>query len=248
MFPILKRLPGLSYLLPSEDKKLSEAIKLLTGFKPSNIAPYKLALKHVSVAKINFNGSRDSNERLEYLGDAVLGMIVAEHLFKKFPFKDEGFLTEIRSKIVNRESLNLIARKMGIAAILELDNRFAQNGQSHKSVLGDSLEAIIGAVYLDKGYAACQKFVLRKILEPHFDLTLLINSILNYKSVVIEWAQKESKKAQFDIISINQSKHYNEFTAQLSIDDQPISTGFGYSKKKAEQDAAKKSCKVLNLI
>ncbi len=248
MFPIFKNFPGISYLLPAQDKELFEALRLLTGFKPSNIAPYKLALKHVSVAQININGSRDSNERLEYLGDAVLGMVVAEHLFKKFPFKDEGFLTEIRSKIVNRESLNMIARKMGISTILELDNRFTKNGQSHKSVLGDSLEAIIGAVYLDKGYADCQKFVMRKILEPHFDLNLLINSIVNYKSVVIEWAQKECKKAQFDIINISQTRHYNEFTSQLSIDDQPISTGFGYSKKKAEQDAAKKSCEVLNLI
>jgi ribonuclease-3 len=239
---LLKRLAGLGSRIKLKDRELARKLSFLTGSRPYNLHPYKLALRHISAAEINSSGLRESNERLEYLGDAVLGMVIAEHLFKKFPFKDEGFLTEIRSRIVNREALNAIARKMGVHNLVEVEKI-----GNHRSLYGDSLEAIIGAVYIDKGYIACQRFILKKILDPHFDLAELINSTLNYKSVIIEWAQKENKKARFEIVEVNQNRHFSEFTAQLLIDEKPISTGFGYSKKKAEQDAAKKSCEILNL-
>jgi len=135
-----------------EDKKIIAAIQTIAGFTPSNLAIYRLATIHSSKAK-DIAGFRESNERLEYLGDAILGAAVADYLFKKYPFKDEGFLTEIRSRIVNRESLNNLARKIGIATIVQYDHR---NTQLQKVILGNTLEALVGAVYLDKGYLRCQ--------------------------------------------------------------------------------------------
>jgi ribonuclease-3 len=242
-----KRIDGNSDNGKAAKKLLIESIKNITGLKPSNSEPYIMALSHVSAASTNIGGTKDSYERLEYLGDAVLGMVVAEHLFKKYPFKDEGFLTDLRSKMVNRESLNQVAIKLGLGKLLQL-NGSLKNGKRSHSVYGDCLEALIGAVYLDKGYKAAQKFILKKILEPHFDAEELANCIINYKSLLIEWAQKENKNASFKILDVNQTRHYNEFTAQVIVDEQPLSTGFGYSKKKAEQDAAKKTCELLNLI
>ena len=134
-----------------EDKKLITAIKTIAGFAPSNLALYKLATLHSSKSKEK-EGFRESNERLEYLGDAILGAAVADYLFKKYPFKDEGFLTEIRSRIVNRESLNHLARKVGIGAIVQFDNK---NTQLQQVILGNTLEALVGAVYLDKGFIRC---------------------------------------------------------------------------------------------
>ena len=144
-----------------DEKKLVTAIQSIAGFKPSNLSLYKLATLHTSRGKDN-NGFRESNERLEYLGDAILGAAVADYLFKKYPFKDEGFLTEIRSRIVNRDSLNLLARKMGINHILQFDQK---NIQLQQVVLGNTLEAIVGAIYLDKGYLRCRKFVFDRSEE-----------------------------------------------------------------------------------
>ena len=247
MFAIFKRLKDYSEVDGENKKALGNALRLLLGFKPSNINPYILALRHASRAETNFAGQKDSNERLEYLGDAVLGMVVAEHLFKKYPLKDEGFLTELRSKIVSRESLNQVALKMGLGKLLQMNNGLHKVKHS-KSLFGDSLEAIIGAIYLDKGYKTAQKFILQKIIQQHFDTDVLITTMLNYKSILIEWAQKENRKAVFEIIDQNQGKHFSEFKAQVLIDEQPMGMGFGYTKKKAEQDAAKKSCEALSLI
>ena len=212
---------------------------------PTNLALYKLALEHSSVAKENSQGFRESNERLEYLGDAVLGAAVADYLFKKYPFKDEGFLTEIRSRIVNRESLNYVAYKMGIGTIVKFDQK---NMQLQRAILGNTLEAIVGAVYLDKGYAPCKKFVIDRLLQPHFNLDDIINSHVNYKSKIIEYAQKASKEIRFEIIIVKRGSSRKEFSANLYINEELVGTGFGLNKKKAEQDAAQKSCELLNIL
>ena len=187
------------------------------------------------MAKTNSQGVRESNERLEYLGDAVLGVIVAEYLFKKFPFKDEGFLTEIRSRIVNRESLNQVARKLGISDLVKVEEG-GKSGRrsrlSHKSIGGNTLEALIGAVYLDKGFRASRHFILKKILIPHFDMSSIIENDTNYKSKVIEWAQKHNREIRYEIVETRGGNQYKEFITQLLLDDEPISTGSGYSKKK----------------
>ena len=264
----------------SSDKQLGRSIRRITGRYPSNLALYRLATRHVSAAKKNSQGVRESNERLEYLGDAVLGVIVAEYLFKKFPFKDEGFLTEIRSRIVNRESLNQVARKLGVSDLVQIEgggrrsegprsqdlssdkksgkgkpapthhrnasHRNAGHRLSYKSLGGNTLEALIGAVYLDKGFEATRRFILRKILIPHFDLSAVIKNDTNYKSKVIEWAQKNNREIRYEIVETRGGSQYKEFITQLLLDDKPISTGSGYSKKKSEQSASEKALAVLS--
>jgi ribonuclease-3 len=231
--------------LTASDKKLIAAIENLAGFTPANLSLYRLATVHSSVAPDNGQGIRESNERLEYLGDAVLGAVVADYLFKKFPYKDEGFLTEIRSRIVNRESLNFIARKMGIASIVRYDEK---NLQLQQVILGNTLEAIVGAVYLDKGYARCKRFVIQKLINPYVDLDNLIHSNPNYKSQLIEWGQRENRQIRFEVESIKNVRGHREFTSRVWIDDKPHGVGYGLNKKKAEQDAAWKTCLQLGIL
>jgi ribonuclease III len=227
----------------SYDKKLIAAVKTITGFSPGNLALYRLAFVHSSKAK-EVNGFRESNERLEYLGDAILGAAVADYLFKKYPFQDEGFLTEIRSRIVNRESLNQLARKLGLNDVVLYD---AKNTQLQQVILGNTLEALVGAVYLDKGYLRCKKFVIDKLIQPYFNLETVISNETNFKSKVIEWSQRQGKVVRFEIIELKKIRNQKEFTSQVFIDDQPAGKGFGASKKKAEQDAAQKACLELSI-
>ncbi len=226
-----------------DDQKLITAIRTIAGFTPSNLALYKLATLHSSKSKEK-EGFRESNERLEYLGDAILGAAVADYLFKKYPFKDEGFLTEIRSRIVNRESLNQLARKVGIAAIIQFDQK---NTQLRQVILGNTLEALVGAVYLDKGFIKSKKFVVDKLIQPYFDLEVVINSNSNHKSKIIEWAQGNSKEIRFEILTVKSDRNSKEFSAQVFLAEQPYCLGHGYTKKKAEQDAAQKTCEMLNI-
>ncbi|HMP99003.1 MAG TPA: ribonuclease III [Cyclobacteriaceae bacterium] len=227
-----------------EDKKLIRAIRAITGLRPNNIEIYRLATLHSSVTK-DQQGFRESNERLEYLGDAILGATIADFLFKKFPYKDEGFLTEIRSRIVNRDSLNLLARKIGVAEIVRFDQK---NTQLQQVILGNTLEAIVGAVYLDKGYKKCKKFVIQKLVIPFFNLDEVVNSNANPKSKIIEWTQKNNHSIRFEVEVIKKGKNLKEFIAQVYIDNEPYGKGFGYNKKKAEQEASLKSCEQLNIL
>ena len=227
------------------DDELIRAIKNIAGISPSNIELYRLATVHSSIARENGAGFKESNERLEYLGDAILGAAVADFLFKKFPYKSEGFLTEIRSRIVNRESLNLLAKKIGIGNIVQYDQK---NAHLQQVILGNTLEAIVGAIYLDKGYLRTRKFVIDKLISPNYDLQDLINSNSNYKSRIIEWAQREGIEVRFEIVNVKKGKNHKEFTAQVVVDQDPRGTGYGNSKKKAEQDAAFKTCEMLNLL
>lgn len=226
-----------------EDRQLVTAIETITGFTPSNLAIYKLAILHTSRSR-ETNGFRESNERLEYLGDAILGAAVADYLFKKYPFKDEGFLTEIRSRIVNRESLNVLARKIGINHIVQFDHK---NAQLQRVVLGNTLEAIVGAVYLDKGYLRCKKFVIDKLVQPYFDLDVVVQTNLNYKSKIIEWTQRNGKTVRFDLLEIKKERNQKEFAVQVFVDNEPKGVGYGFTKKRAEQDAAQKTCQQLEI-
>lgn len=220
------------------------AIRNIAGFTPSNLELYRLATLHSSIAKPNGRGVKDSNERLEYLGDAILGAAVADYLFKKFPYKDEGFLTEIRSRIVNREALNLLARKIGVGNIVQFDSK---NIHLQQVILGNTLEAIVGAVYLDKGYLRCKKFVIDKLIAPYYDLETVVNSNSNYKSMLIEWSQREGKVVRFEIVEVRKAKNRKEFTAQVMVDNEAKGMGYGNNKKKAEQDAALKTLEMLKI-
>jgi ribonuclease-3 len=237
IFQLLSRNP--------KDQEFLKALIMITGKRPYNIDLYKLAMRHSSKAPVNHHGLKESNERLEYLGDAILGMIVAEYLFARFPFKDEGFLTEVRSKIVNRETLNRLSKKIGLHDLIEFNNQ--NNTLNPKSIYGDSLEALIGAVYLDKGYYFTQQFVIRRLLYIHYDLDELIHTTSNYKSKIIEWSQKENKDLSFDTSVPEDGKGHKQFTSQVFIDGIPEELGYGSSKKKAEQDAARKTMEKLSI-
>ncbi|MFT6867557.1 MAG: ribonuclease-3 [Cyclobacteriaceae bacterium] len=232
--------------LASPDKELYHNFKIITGKRPLNISLYKLAMRHTSAATVNKKGIKESYERLEYLGDSILGMLVAEMLYKRFPFKDEGFLTETRSKIVNRESLNQLSKKIGLQNLVKY-NKHRGATISHKSVYGDCLEALIGAIYLDRGFRFCKEYVVHRLIKPHFDLEELTNTTINHKSKIIEWAQKEDKILKFEIIENNEEDRNKQFIAQVFIDDEPMDKGYGFSKKKAEQDAAYKTLEGLNI-
>lgn len=226
-------------------KDFNRAIELIIGSKPKNPLIYQLAFRHTSASKeSSIKGFRESNERLEFLGDAVLGLIVGEYLFKKYPFKDEGFLTEIRSRIVNRESLNNVGRKLGLETLIESDG----NKNFHRtSLLGDAMEALIGAIYLDKGFKFTQKFVVSILIPNHFNLEEVISNNTNYKSSILTWAQAEGKKVEFLIVEEKGKNHSREFVAQVLVDTEIISHGNGWNKKKAEQDASRRACEILKI-
>jgi ribonuclease-3 len=225
----------------SKDKILVSAIKNLTGFYPVNLSLYKLAFSHKSVAKETSKGIKLSNERLEFLGDAVLGSVVAELLFKRFPYRDEGFLTEMRSKIVSRENLKQLAMKMGIDKMVQKD--VATVG--FRSMYGDAFEALIGAIYLDKGYKTVQKFILNRIISIHLDLNHLEATENNFKSKVLNWGQKEKHNVVFETVEENSNTRL--IKVRLIIDDKEIATGLDFSKKKAEQIAAEMACALLGI-
>jgi ribonuclease-3 len=240
----------LSWINPNtidlREKFLKKSVTHLIGSTPNNLNLYRLAFLHASASKDSVAKTyKESNERLEFLGDSVLGMITAAYLFKKFPFKDEGFLTEIRSRMVSRESLNVLGRKLGLDEVIEYENQ-KKTILSRSSMYGDALEAFIGAVYLDKGFAFTQNFIISKILTQYFDLEIVVQNNPNFKSLLIEWAQKEGKKVLFTLDE--EGLHHNkEFTAFVLLDGEKISEGKGYSKKKAEQTAAMKACEELGI-
>lgn len=224
----------------SKDKALYYSLRNLIGFFPRNLAVYKLAFSHRSIAKESPQGYRMSNERLEYLGDAVLGAVVADLLFKKFPYRDEGFLTEMRSRIVSRDSLKQIAYKMGI-------NNMVQNADTFtsRSIYGDALEALIGAVYIDRGYIKAQKFVLQRIVYVHIDLEEKELNDTNYKSRLINHAQKEKHELLFELVEEN--PYNKQFTMRIMYNGEELSRAIDYSKKRAEQTAAAAACKKLSI-
>ena len=229
-----------------ERKMLRRSIAHIIGERPSNLGLYQLALRHTSASKATaIEGFRESNERLEYLGDAVLGMVIAEFLFKKYPYKDEGFLTEIRSRIVNRETLNGIARQIGLDTLIEYDGNRTRSLPTRTSMYGDALEALVGAVYLDKGFQFSRRFVLKELLS-HYDIESIVQNNVNFKSRLIEWAQRAGKEIRFEILSEKGNSHFREFIAQVMIADEPFATGTGYSKKKAEQAAAEKALALVD--
>jgi ribonuclease III len=229
----------------SANKDFRKSIEQIIGAKPQNDLLYHLAFRHTSASKqTKIDGFKESNERLEFLGDSVLGMIVAEYLFKKYPFKDEGFLTEIRSRIVNRESLNVVARRIGLDKLIEFDG---QRNMQRTSMFGDAMEALIGAVYLDKGFAFTKKFIISKLLSNHFDLDTVISNNTNYKSTLLGWAQADGRKVEFVIVEEKGKNHSKEFIAQVVVDTEVLSTGSGWNKKKAEQDASRRACEMLNI-
>jgi ribonuclease III len=227
----------------STDKQLKQAIKSILGYKPGNIRLYHQAFLHRSLTHETNNGIRINNERLEFLGDAILDAVAADFLFKTFPTRDEGFLTEMRSKIVSRAMLNKLSQKMGIDHLVQLDN---PSGSSYRSCNGDAFEALLGAIYLDKGYDFTRKVILNRIINRYFDLDELVNQEVNFKSRIIEWAQHNKKQAVFNVIQEVGSGYKKQYIVELVVDGEPHARGQDYSIKGAEQNAAEKSWQKIN--
>jgi ribonuclease-3 len=223
----------------SSNRNLFKSIRHITGFNPVNINCYIQALRHHSASTtIHHNGSKDSNERLEYLGDSVLNTVVAELLFKRYPYKGEGFLTEMRSKIVSRESLNELAMKIGINHMVIYDRK-AINPNNKLSIFGNALEAFIGAVFLDGGFGVAQKFIRGRLL-PHIDIDKLQHTETNFKGRLIEWSQRNSKNVEFENAEILDHKQ-KIYKVRVLINRVLMGEAENLSKKKAEQLASQKA-------
>ncbi len=224
-------------LLSPQGKKLYFSIRILTGIRPKNISLYRLALTHKSVLERDENRQILSNDRLEYLGDAMLSAIIAQELYNRYPDGSEGFLTKTRSKIVNRTQLNDIAYSMGVADIIQTK---LQTDPTKTHVSGDALEALIGAIFIDRGFEACRKFIIKEILDKHINVDNLTRKDSNYKSMLIEWSQKHKKNILF---TTNEHHSTNEvspvFISTVTIEDEKAGVGEGSSKKEAQQNAAR---------
>lgn len=226
----------------SSEKELIYSIKNILGFYPGNIYLYRLAFRHKSVALKILNGVKHSNERLEYLGDAVLGSVIADFLFKKFPYNDEGFLTGMRSKIVSRSTLNKLSFKLGIHKLIQ------SNGESKslaKSMNGDAFEALIGAIYLDKGYNFTKKVIINRIIKNHFDIEELVKLDVNAKSSLIELVQKEKQSIEFNVVDEIGEGYKKLYVVEIVIDNKPICKGQDFSIKGAEKLASEKALAII---
>lgn len=225
-----------------ESQEFYSFFKNVLGYTPRHTELYHIAFIHRSVMATQ-EGHRVNNERLEYLGDAMLGSIVAEFLYKKYPLRGEGFLTEMRSKIVSRKSLGELARKIGLVDLIE-----HQRGSGvFKSMGGDAFEALIGAIYLEKGYRFTRRIVIDRILGMHLDIDAVAQTEWNYKSKMIDWGQKNHKKVSFTVVRsfVKDRSGRREYECAVLIDGQQRQSAIDYTIKAAEQLAAEKTYKDL---
>jgi ribonuclease-3 len=229
------------WLKPSKSSLLEKQLQNVLGIKPGNYSLYYTALSHRSIKE----GADENNERLEYLGDAVLSTIIADYLFKRYPYKGEGFLTEMRSKMVNRQQLNEIALKMGIKK-LTLYNKF-DNFLKGSQIFGNTLEALVGAVYLDKGYKKTQRWIIKQIILPYLFVDDLEQIDINLKNKLIGWASKNGKKLEFETLHEKLEGNRRVFTIAVVLDGEILSQGKGYNKKDASQIAAQAAIEKMGL-
>jgi ribonuclease III len=211
---------------------------MITGFLPGNLELYELSVTHKSACINLSDGTLINNERLEYLGDAILDAIIADYLYLRFPERGEGFLTQLRSKIVKRKELNRLSYNLGLSPLIVTNYR--QN-QEKINILGNALEALIGAIYLDKGYYPAKKFVITRILDKYLDLERLARKESDFKSRIIEWAQKNKKEITFMNQENTNGNHETYFISRVVLNDEELGSGTGHSKKDAEQQAAEEA-------
>jgi ribonuclease III len=236
----------------SSEKDLARRLKAIIGFTPSDLALYKLAFAHKSTngdyrdksKPVPAGPTSQNNERLEFLGDAVLGTIVAEYLFSKYPNCDEGFLTKMRSKLVKRNSLNKIGDKMGLDVILVEQN----NTRLSRSMLGNAVEALVGSIYLELGYDKTKKWVIRHLLRKYIDIHELETYDDNYKSQLLEWSQKNGKVVVYKVIAKYKADKRDRFKVAVLIDGQKVATADDYNKKSAEQTASEKALVNMGML
>ena len=223
---------------PKEDENFFLGMKKILGFKPKQLDIYKKAFLHRSANKKDTHGNAMNYERLEFLGDAMLGTIISKHLYNEVPGGDEGYLTKMRSKIVSRKHLNELGKDLELIQFVE-----SRIPKSHfgDNIHGNVFEALIGAIYLDRGYPYCEKFINERVIEPYVDIEQLEGKVISYKSLVIEWCQKQKKEFQYKVYEDTGNDPLKHFAVKLSINDKVMAKARATSKKKAEEKASKRA-------
>ena len=213
-------------------------IKNTLGFKPKKIHFYKTAFTHRSMNIRDKSGNAINYERLEFLGDAMLGAVIASHLYLEVPGGDEGYLTKMRSKVVSREHLNELGKDLNLINLIESKIAASQFGDN---IHGNLFEALIGAIFLDRGFKYCEKFIYQRVIIPYVDIEQLEGKVISYKSLLIEWCQKEKKTFGYHVYEDTGNDDVRHFSVKLSIDDKIVSKARATSKKKAEEKASKRA-------
>ncbi|MBD3724310.1 MAG: ribonuclease III [Flavobacteriaceae bacterium] len=221
-----------------EDGIFFEKVYKILGFKPSDLKFYKNAFTHRSTNKTDEKGNPFNYERLEFLGDSMLGSVIAAHLYNEVPTGDEGYLTKMRSKIVSRDHLNELGRDLRLIDLVESKVNPQHFGEN---IHGNIFEALIGAIYLDKGFLFCEKFIQNRVIKPYVDIPKLEGKVISYKSLIIEWCQKEKKTFQFESFEDNGTEEQKYFGVKLHIDQKIIARARATSKKKAEEKASQRA-------
>lgn len=223
----------------SRDEYFFQQLKKMLGFTPKNLLLYKKAFIHRSIKEVDQNtGFAQNYERLEFLGDAMLSAVIAAYLFQEVPSGDEGYLTQMRSKIVSREHLNELGRDLDLLKFVKSNVAKSKFGEN---IHGNVFEALIGAIYLDKGYSACEKFIYKRVITPYVDVPKLEGKITSYKSLFIEWCQKQKKEFMFEVYEDTGNDTIKHFSVKLFLNGDLISKGRATSKKKAEETASKRA-------
>lgn len=226
-----------------EHKEFYRFFRNVLGFTPRNTSVYQIAFIHKSKSVSTAQGHRINNERLEYLGDAVLSAVMAEYLYKKYPYQGEGFLTEMRAKLVSRATLNKLAKKIGLEDLIQY-NKSSQG--VFKSIDGDAFEALIGAIYLEKGFKFTRHIIIDKIFALHIDIDAMAHTDWNFKSKLIDWAQKNRKKLDFEVEKVTYHKGgRRQYDVRVKIDGEPAEHAVEFTVKAAEQLAAEKTFKKI---
>lgn len=227
----------LSSIWEKEDA-FTKSIKNLTGFKPRNINIYKTAFTHKSESKVSKDGNFVNYERLEFLGDSLLDTSITSYLYHNLPNSSEGDLTQMRSKIVSREHLNEVGKDLNLVGLAK---RPSSKRKFSHNAYGDLMEALIAAIFLDRGFEIMDKFIHKKLIKPYVDLEKLQGKITSYKSLLIEWCQKNHFSYQFDVFEESGKDHNKHFGVKLFVNGKIISKGRSTSKKKAEEQACKRA-------
>jgi ribonuclease-3 len=225
-----------------KEDEFTGSIKKLIGHKPKDISFYKIAFTHKSESKVDHKGSIINYERLEFLGDSLLDASITTYLYHNLPESREGDLTQMRSKIVSREHLNEVGKDLDLVSMAK---RPSSKRKFSYNAYGDLFEALVAAIYLDRGFEVMDKFIQKKLIEPYVDLQKLQGKITSYKSLFIEWCQKHHHHYHFDIFEDSGKDHEKHFGVKLSVNNEIISKGRSTSKKKAEEIACKRAYYVL---
>ncbi|MGB0891799.1 MAG: ribonuclease III [Flavobacteriaceae bacterium] len=220
-----------------EDEDFYYELKALLNFKPIKLSHYKKAFTHRSLKMTDKKGNPINYERLEFLGDAMLGSVIAAYLYKKVPKGTEGYLTQMRSKVVSREHLNELGKDLELIKYVKSN---ITNDNVGDNIHGNIFEALIGAIYLDRGYNYCQQFIYDRVIEPYVDIERLEGKITSYKGLIIEWCQKQKNKYNFETYEDTGNQNIKHFSVKVSINGELIAKGRATSKKKAEEQAAKR--------